>query len=175
MIEASGWGGPGGPLAAAAQRAARAAVASQVLLRAPAELTLVLRDDAGVRALNAQWRDKDAPTNVLAFANCDPATIAAAEATDAGAPLLLGDVVLALETCQAEAEAAGITVADHVAHLAVHGVLHLFGHDHGSDAEAAQMEALEARVLAGMGIANPYDAMSRPEAHPGGRPEGTGS
>ena len=73
-------------------------------------------------------------------------------------PLFLGDLALGFETCAREAEAAGIPLADHAAHLVVHGVLHLLGHDHASDAEAEAMEALETKVLASMGIANPYSA-----------------
>lgn len=168
VIEAGEWGADDGPVAAAALRAAQAAAASQPA-GAPVELTLVLSDDAAVRALNARWRGRDAPTNVLAFANCTPAEIAAGGVgarVGADFPLLLGDVVLAFETCMGEAEAAGIAPVDHVAHLVVHGVLHLFGHDHGTDAQAERMEALEAAVLAGMGIANPYARPWSEESRP---------
>ena len=94
----------------------------------------------------------DAPTNVLSF----PAAASAPPAP--GAPLLLGDVVLAFETVAAEAAAQGKPLADHLAHLVVHGVLHLLGFDHEADAEAERMEALETRLLAGLGIADPYRA-----------------
>ena len=73
-------------------------------------------------------------------------------------PLFLGDLALAYETCLREAEAAGVPLADHVAHLVVHGVLHLLGHDHADDAEAEAMEDLETKVLASLGVANPYSA-----------------
>jgi probable rRNA maturation factor len=159
VIDAGGWGAEDGPLVAAGLRAAQAAAASQPA-GAPVELTVVLSDDAAVQALNARWRGRDAPTNVLAFPGCAPAEIAAGGlGASVGAPeipLLLGDVVVAFETCMGEAEAAGIPPPDHLAHLVVHGVLHLFGHDHGTDDEAERMEALEAAVLAGMGIADPY-------------------
>ena len=114
----------------------------------------MLTDDAAVRALNAQWRGKDRPTNVLSFPAATPDEIARARA--GGPPLLLGDVVLALETCRREAAEQGKPLADHVAHLVVHGVLHLLGHDHEDDAEADRMERLETAILAELGIADPY-------------------
>jgi len=161
LVEADGWGCGTGPLCAMAGRAAHAALASQRTGAARTELTVVLANDAAVHALNREWRGKDAPTNVLAFPACTPQEIAAD--AQSGMPLLLGDVVLALETCVAEADAAGIAAADHVAHLVVHGVLHLFGHDHGTDPEAERMEALEVAVLASMGISNPYDTSLQAE------------
>jgi probable rRNA maturation factor len=131
-----------------AERAARAAVA-MAKKRQAGEIAVVLSDDATVRKLNRDYRGKDKPTNVLSFPNdggIDP---------DGGmAPL--GDVVLALETVAAEAKAQGKRAGDHVSHLVVHGVLHLFGHDHLKDAEARRMEALETKILAGLGIADPY-------------------
>ena len=111
------------------------------------EVSLVLTDDARQQALNRDWRGRDRPTNVLSFPD--------------GAPLpnggrLLGDVVLALETCRREAREQGKDLADHAAHLVVHGVLHLLGHDHEDAEEAEAMEGLEVRLLASMGIGNPY-------------------
>lgn len=133
---------------ALATRAARAAVAAAGKRRA-GEIAVVLSDDATVRRLNRDYRGKDKPTNVLSFPNdggTDP---------DGGmAPL--GDVVLALETVLAEAEGQGKRAGDHLSHLVVHGVLHLFGHDHLKDAEARRMEALETRILAALGIDDPY-------------------
>ena len=112
------------------------------------EMGLVFASDAAVRALNRDWRGKDQPTNVLAFENTD--------APPPGMPWQLGDVVLALGTARDEAEAAGISLDDHAAHLVIHGVLHLFGYDHQDDDEAARMEALETGILAALGIADPY-------------------
>ncbi|MGO8920057.1 MAG: rRNA maturation RNase YbeY [Stellaceae bacterium] len=131
-------------------RAARAALAGGGVPRGRAELAIVLADDALLRRLNRDWRGRDAPTNVLSFAASDGAT------APPGAPLLLGDVVLAFETVAAEAQAQGKPLAGHLAHLVVHGVLHLLGFDHEIAAEAERMEALETRVLVGLGIADPY-------------------
>jgi probable rRNA maturation factor len=133
-----------------AERAARAALAGGGAPTVPAELSIVLADDALMRALNRQWRGRDAPTNVLSFP--------AGEAPPPGAPLLLGDVVLGFETVSGEAAAQGKPLAHHVAHLVIHGVLHLLGFDHEAEAEAERMEALETELLAGLGIPDPYRA-----------------
>jgi probable rRNA maturation factor len=117
--------------------------------------SLLFTSDAEVQVLNAEWRGKDKPTNVLSFPMLERADLLAL-AQD-GAPELLGDIALAHETCVREAEEKGVTIEAHAAHLIVHGLLHLAGHDHElstSDAEA--MEALETKALARMGIANPY-------------------
>jgi probable rRNA maturation factor len=118
----------------------------------PYEVTLVLTDDAEMRALNRIWRGKDSSTNVLSFPAGEPV------GAIPGQSIPLGDVVLAAETVLAEAEDKGIPVADHVVHLVVHGTLHLLGHDHEQDADAERMESLETQVLAGLGIADPYAA-----------------
>jgi probable rRNA maturation factor len=97
------------------------------------------------QALNARFRGKDAATNVLSFP---------APGADAG----LGDVALALGVCEREAAEQGKTLADHLTHLTAHGVLHLLGYDHESDAEAEAMEARERAILAGLGVADPYGA-----------------
>ena len=127
--------------------AAHAAFA-QALPAVPAsyEVTIALTDDAEMRDLNRTWRGKDEPTNVLSF----PAGDAPGES---GA---LGDVVIAFETTNAEADSAGVPLSDHVSHLVVHGVLHLLGFDHLNDAEAEQMEDLERKALASLGISDPY-------------------
>ena len=109
-------------------------------------LTLALTNDAEMRVLNRTWRGKDAPTNVLSF----PADAEISE------PGFLGDVVLAYETARKEAREQQLTLADHVSHLVVHGVLHLLGFDHGDEAEAERMEKLEREALASLGIADPY-------------------
>ncbi|CCG41495.1 rRNA maturation RNase YbeY [Magnetospirillum molischianum] len=118
----------------------------------PLELSVVLADDKTVQALNRDWRGKDAPTNVLSFAALDDEDAPLVE----GAPLLLGDVILAWETVSAEAEASGRPLADHFSHLVIHGVLHLLGFDHLDEEEAAEMEGLETRLLATLGISDPY-------------------
>lgn len=117
-----------------------------------AELSIVLSDDATVRVLNRDYRGQDKPTNVLSFANLDDET--APDSPDAS--LLLGDVVLALETVLREAESQGKAAEAHLSHLVVHGLLHLLGYDHENNADAEEMEALERRILAGLGIADPY-------------------
>jgi len=137
--------------------AARAACEANVL--APpvaAEASLVLADDAFVRALNWDYRKLDEATNVLAFTNTN--TTGDAEENGAlGAPSLLGDVVVAYETAAAEAVAEAKSLADHLCHLVVHGMLHLLGYDHQTTAEADSMERLEVQVLCGLGVANPYE------------------
>jgi probable rRNA maturation factor len=118
---------------------------------ANAIVDITLADDATQRALNRTWRDKDASTNVLAFPATDPAV-----PLPPGAPLLLGDVVLAFETVRREAAEQEKPFADHLRHLVVHGVLHLLGHDHENAADAAAMEAHEIAILAELGVPNPY-------------------
>ena len=115
------------------------------------EVAVSLADDALQQQLNRDWRGVDHPTNVLAF----PAWTRGAPIPPA-APLLLGDVVLAFETVVHEAEEQGKALADHLSHLIVHGVLHLFGYDHASEAEAVIMEALETSILAKLGVPDPY-------------------
>ena len=112
------------------------------------ELSVVFSDDEHVRTLNAQYREKDRATNVLSFPGTPPGR-------NRFGPLL-GDIVLAQETVAAEASEEGLSLSDHLTHLVVHGLLHLFGHDHLEEAEAEQMEALETRILGTLGIADPY-------------------
>jgi len=111
-------------------------------------VSLCLSDDAGVRALNARWRGIDKPTNVLSFPT--------AQRRVESAPPMLGDIALAYETMDREAEASGIALAAHYRHLVAHGFLHLLGYDHRTDEEAERMEALEQRILARLGVADPY-------------------
>jgi probable rRNA maturation factor len=144
-VEAPGWDAL--DVDALARRAVEAALAVAPAAPQDATVSLLFADDARVRALNREWRGQDKPTNVLSFpAPAQPA------------PRLLGDVVLALETVRREAEDEGKPLADHAAHLIVHGVLHLLGCDHDTDSEAEAMEALEARALARIGVKNPYEA-----------------
>ena len=108
------------------------------------DVVLLLTDDAGVQDLNARFRDKDRPTNVLSF-----------PAAESAFPQL-GDVGLGYAYCAAEAETQGKTLSDHLSHLVVHGVLHLLGRDHEDEAEAEEMEAEEREILAALGVADPY-------------------
>ncbi|MBV9634057.1 MAG: rRNA maturation RNase YbeY [Methylobacteriaceae bacterium] len=121
---------------------------SGVALAPHAEVSVLLCDDETIRDLNRTWRSIDRPTNVLSFPAGAPPGLASAA--------LLGDVVVAFETAAREAEGEGKPFSDHVIHLVVHGFLHLLGYDHGGEAEAALMERLEARILARLGIADPY-------------------
>lgn len=115
------------------------------------EVGITLTDDAAIQALNKQHRGKDKATNVLSFPAYDPDL-----PHPAGAPVELGDIVLAYETIAREATEQGKSFHDHVTHLIIHGTLHLIGHDHEQDDEAETMEALEVRILAELGIKNPY-------------------
>jgi probable rRNA maturation factor len=142
--------------AALARRAVREALAAEPP-SGRVELSVVLTDDRAVRRLNRDWRGQDKPTNVLSFPSHHGA---GAPRLPAGVPVPLGDVVVACGVAAAEAAAQGKSLRAHLAHLVVHGVLHLLGHDHEADAEAERMEALEVRVLRRMGIANPYGARS---------------
>jgi probable rRNA maturation factor len=146
---------------ALAERGVRAAVAASSL---PAlidgaidvEVSVRFAGDEEVRALNAQWRGKDKPTNVLSFPMLEPDEVDALAEADQG-ETLLGDIVLASGVCVREAEEKGITVPDHATHLVVHGALHLLGYDHEEGEEEAEaMEAVERAALAALGIADPY-------------------
>lgn len=140
-------------LARAVARSAlvKGAAGAAMMLPERCELAIILIDDAGQRRLNRDWRGIDRPTNVLAFPAWEPGS-----STPANEPLLLGDVTVALETVEREAEEQGKSPADHLSHLIVHGVLHLLGYDHRTDAEAEVMEALETSILASLGVADPY-------------------
>ena len=120
------------------------------------EACLLLSDDSRIRALNKTFRGRDEPTNVLSFPSVEPDVLAAVGAD--GLPSALGDIVIALETTSAEAARESKSLADHLRHLVVHGTLHLLGYDHATSGEASEMEAIEVRVLASLGIADPYPA-----------------
>lgn len=115
----------------------------------PVEISLVFTDDAAIRTVNRDWRGQDKPTNVLSFP--------AFPLVPGGRPgPMLGDIVLAEETLRREALDLSLAFDDHLTHLLVHGFLHLFGYDHMTDEEAAVMEGLETRILAELGLADPY-------------------
>lgn len=113
------------------------------------ELSLVFTNDDSIQEINAEWRDQDKPTNVLSFP--------AFPLEPGGMPgPMLGDIVVARETVEREAVDLDKTFDDHLTHLLVHGFLHLFGYDHMEKDEAEEMEALETRILAGLGLSDPY-------------------
>lgn len=140
-IEAEAWTAALPDVAAVAERAAAAALGTVA-----GDVVVLLTDDEAVRDLNARFRNKDKPTNVLSF-----------PAPENAAPHL-GDIVLAYGVCATEAQAQGKSLSDHLSHLVVHGVLHLLGRDHEDDAEAEEMEAEEREILAELGVADPYAA-----------------
>ena len=143
-------------LAAKAVTAAIAESAFPQLAKGPrvVELSVRLAGDEEVHALNAKWRGKDKPTNVLSFPMAESGDLA--EPSASGPELMLGDIILASGVCAAEAGEKSIPVDQHAAHLMVHGTLHLLGYDHMDEESAADMEAREIRALARMGIADPY-------------------
>jgi probable rRNA maturation factor len=135
------------PRARPIAREAIAAAASESSGVSEGDVSLYLADDSALRALNLSWRGIDKPTNVLSFPSA---------AGRPGEARTLGDIALAYETLAREAEDLGVSLADHYRHLLVHGFLHLIGYDHETDAEAERMEALEAKILARLGVADPY-------------------
>ena len=144
-VEDAAWTAALPDAAAVAERAAKAALGT-----VQGGLVVLLTHDDTIRDLNARFRDRDRATNVLSFP--------AAEMPLPGRAPHLGDLVLAYGVCAAEAEAQGKTLGDHLSHLTVHGVLHLLGRDHESEAEAEEMEAEERTILASLGVADPYRA-----------------
>ncbi|MFV0245621.1 MAG: rRNA maturation RNase YbeY [Qingshengfaniella sp.] len=145
-----------------AERASVAALNGVGLAPAGFEIVVMGCDDARIATLNADFRGKPQPTNVLSWPSENrapdiPGAIPALpDPGPADDPEPLGDIAIALETCQREAAEAGKPVADHVTHLVIHGVLHLLGYDHVNDADATVMEGLETGILAKLGIASPY-------------------
>jgi probable rRNA maturation factor len=142
------------------RRAAEAAIAESAFPQLatserPIEVSVLLTGDEKVRELNAEYRGKDKPTNVLSFPMASADDLR--QATVAGPELLLGDIILAHGVCVAEAADKGVSIEQHATHLIVHGTLHLLGYDHHDDTEAADMESREVRALGRLGIANPYE------------------
>ena len=147
--DATDWAALAGTVAGAAARVA------PELGNARLAASLLFTSDAEVHGLNREWRGKDKPTNVLSFPMLERGDLLALAAD--GPPQMLGDIALAHETCAREAAEKGVALVDHAAHLIVHGLLHLAGHDHElGAAEAEAMEALEIKALAMLGIADPY-------------------
>ena len=143
-----------------ARGAAEAAIAESIFAELAtrsqaAEISVRLTGNEQVQALNAQWRGKDQPTNVLSFPMLGEQDLQVANV--AAQELLLGDIVLAHGVCETEARDKGISVEQHATHLLVHGTLHLLGYDHHEDQEAQDMEAREIKALRRLGIANPYE------------------
>jgi len=143
-IEAEAWRRALPGAADLARQGARAALAGE---GGRGGVAILLTDDAAVRALNARFRRRDAATNVLSFPGISQGPTAGGH---------LGDIALAFGVCETEARDQGKPLADHLAHLVIHGVLHLLGHDHDEDAEAEAMEARERALLAAMGVPNPH-------------------
>lgn len=165
LISSDAWREAG--LAARLIRAARAALDAGRWRHAnfsAAELAIELADDDRVAALNQDYRGKEGPTNVLSFPALPPSGLEQAAGEDDGRPLPLGDIILAYGVTRREAAAQAKTLGDHAVHLIVHGVLHCLGYDHESEAEAEAMEAEERRILAGLGVADPYLAQAGADA-----------
>ena len=133
-----------------------AAIAGKLVFEHREAAVVAFGDDAAVRVLNARYRGKDAPTNVLSFPAAGPVIEPDIGPDAEGETRPLGDIVLARETVMREAGEQAVDFSHHVTHLIVHGVLHLLGYDHGVDAEAEEMEALEIEILSELGIDNPY-------------------
>ncbi|MFC7377780.1 rRNA maturation RNase YbeY [Brevundimonas sp. GCM10030266] len=138
-VEDEAWTAALPEVEAVVDRAAKAALGT-----IQGDVVILLTDDESVREINARFRDRDRPTNVLSF-----------PAAESAFPHL-GDLTLAYGVCAREAVEQGKTLADHLSHLTVHGVLHLLGRDHEDDAEAEEMEAEERSILASLGVADPY-------------------
>ena len=133
------------------------AVIGELELREAVELGVRLTDDDEMRILNNSFRGKDESTNVLSFTMGERDVNKPTRGYKKDFPELLGDVVIAYGTCFSEAEREYKPLSNHLQHLIVHGVLHLFGYDHGSKEKAKEMERLEADILAPLGVPDPYD------------------
>ena len=160
MIEDARWEAFG--LAAVAERAGRAVLAGLDLPGAGFAISLMGCDDARIAVLNADFRGKPQPTNVLSWPSQERGAEFAGEAPEppepgeADDPDPLGDIAIAWEPCAREAGEQEKPMVDHVTHLIVHGMLHLLGYDHVEEEDAALMEGLEVRILASLGVSDPY-------------------
>ncbi len=158
-IDIEGW--PDHDWEGLANRVASAAQQVAPELANPRLVTSMLfTSDAQVHELNREWRQRDKPTNVLSFPMLERADLVHLD-PDEPMPEMLGDIALAYETCAREAADKEIALEDHAAHLVLHGLLHLAGHDHEiSDEDAEKMEAMEVKALALLGIDDPYSAIN---------------
>jgi len=172
LISAATWTRALPSAAAVCRKAARAAWAGGAPAAVKrhgraAEVSIALTTDRAIRKLNALYRNKDKPTNVLSF----PANDATALGGSVG--LILGDVVIAYGTVVGEAQEAGKSLKDHLSHMVVHGVLHLLGYDHETAPDAETMESLETKILSKMGVPDPYsDTDAKPARASIARPRG---
>ena len=141
-IEGNAWTEAMADIATVCQTALDAGAAQ---VSATGAVSVLLTDDAEIQALNRDWRGKDSPTDVLSF-----------PAAEMDAPFL-GDIAIAYSVTKADAEARQLSLPQHISHLLIHGLLHLVGHDHIDDTEAAEMEALEIAALASLGWPDPYN------------------
>lgn len=158
-IKVDGWSNAlsGGSAAETIAVAAAQAALASAGLACPVEIGVRMTGDSEMRTLNNTYRGRDSATNVLSFALADGDAPPAFDVSPSdGAPQLLGDVVVAYETCAGEAEEQIKSLTDHLCHMVVHGVLHLLGYDHETEDEAAEMEELERDILAGIGVPDPY-------------------
>ncbi len=142
-------------------RAADAVIAATGGVAPGTEVSLMLCDDDFIQDLNHRYRDKDAATNVLAFPLDEVSTPVARD----GPPVLLGDIIIAHGTVVREASAAGRAIDHHLCHMVVHGMLHLLGFDHDADTAAVEMETMETRILATLGVPDPYARNDLAESH----------
>ena len=152
QVEDPAWTGALPDVVAVVERAAAAVLGDRADAEDEPQATVLLEGDAAVQTLNARFRNRDAPTNVLSFPNTPVP----------GAPdhdPYLGDIILAFGVCSRETTEQGKPLAHHLSHLVIHGLLHLMGHDHQTDDEAELMEARERTLLAGLGIDDPYRAI----------------
>jgi probable rRNA maturation factor len=166
-VASSLWRGLPRARALARETIAACVAESRTAAREGAQVSLCLANDASLRALNLRWRGMDKPTNVLSFPSGASVDAVADRVSrdqrsrlqpsrDERSRLQLGDIALAYETLAREADELGVPLADHYRHLVAHGFLHLIGYDHETDEEAERMEALETRILARLGAADPY-------------------
>ena len=158
-IEDSRWQEAG--LEALAHQAVGAALGHFGLDPEDCEIALLACDDNQIASLNAEFREKPVPTNVLSWpaeelAASEPGGQPAVPEADFTGEIPLGDIAIAYDTCLREADAANKPLSDHMRHLVVHGVLHLLGYDHISDLDATVMEGLEVEILGNLGLDDPY-------------------